>query len=68
MYTKHEFKLKMFVAVCWSYSKWCILIVGTTVPLVEYTVLKAFILALPYKSTLNFVEVLGLKGWHARRK
>ena len=52
MFTKHEFKLEMFVAVCWSYDKWCILIIRSTVPQVDHSVVKVWILTLPYKLTL----------------
>ena len=37
MFTKHEFKLEMFVSVSWSYSKHCILIVRITVPRVDHS-------------------------------
>ena len=47
MFTKDEFKLKIFVAVCWIYSKLCISIVQSSVPLVNHSVVKIWILALP---------------------
>ena len=50
MFTKHELKLEMFVAVCWSYSKWCISIVRRTVSFVHYC--KDWILILLYKLSL----------------
>ena len=27
MFIKHEFKMEMFVVICWSYGKWCITVV-----------------------------------------
>ena len=56
MFTKHEFKLERFVAVCWSYGKLFRSIVGSTVTLVDYSMVKAWILVLPYKPTPSFVE------------
>ena len=45
---KHEFKLEMFMSVCWSYGKWCILIVSSTVALVDHSVEKVQIPVLLY--------------------
>ena len=56
IFTKHEFKLEMFMAVCWNYVKWCISIVRRTVPLVDHAMVKVSILALPYKSTPSIVQ------------
>ena len=56
IFTKHEFTLEMFVAVGWSYSR-VFTIVRSTVPLVDHTVVKIWILALPYKSTPSFVKI-----------
>ena len=62
IFTKHEERLKMFGLVCWSYAKWCILIIRITVPLVDHSVVKVSVLALPYKTTPSFVEIFsGLK-------
>ena len=49
----------MFVAVCWS--KWCISIVISSVPLVDHSVVKVWILALLYKLTDSFREIIILK-------
>ena len=57
MFIKHEFTLEMFVAVCWSYGKWYISIVRSTVPLVDHSVVKVLILALLYMAIPNFVEI-----------
>ena len=43
------------VTMCWSYGKWCILLVRSTVPQVDHSVVK--ILVLPYKLTPSFVEI-----------
>ena len=53
MFIKQEFKLEIFVIVCWNYSKWCILIVKRTVPLVDHSGggVKVWIIVLLYKST-----------------
>ena len=60
MFIKHEFKLEMFVAVSWSYGKWWILIIKSTVPLVNHFMIKVWILALLYKSNRCFIEILQL--------
>ena len=57
MFTKQKFNLEMFVIVCYSYGKWHISIVSSTFPLVDHSKVKVSILALPYKSTLIFVEI-----------
>ena len=57
MFIKHDFKLEMFVAVGWSYDKWCISIVMPTVPLIDCSVVKVWILALLYELTPRFVEI-----------
>ena len=41
---------------CWSYGKWYILIVRSTVPLVDHSVVKVCILAISYRLTPSFVE------------
>ena len=62
MFTKHEFNLKIFVSVGGSYDKLGISTVKCVVPLVDYSVVKVWILTLPYKSTQSFVEIfLSLK-------
>ena len=62
MFTKHEIKLEMFVAVYWSYGKWCISIVRSTIPLVDQSMAKVWILILSYELTSSFVEFFsGLK-------
>ena len=59
MFTK--LKLEMFVAICWSYSKWCILILSTDL-LGDHSVVIVWILALPYKPTTRFeIFFSGLK-------
>ena len=40
MFIKHEFKFEMFVVVYWSYSKWFVSFLRSTVPLVDYSVVK----------------------------
>ena len=57
MFSKKKFKLEISAAVCWSYGKYCMLIVKSTVPLIDHTVLTVWILALPYKLTPSFVEI-----------
>ena len=57
MLTKREFKLEMFVVVCWSYTKWCISILRGTILLVDHFVIKVWILAVPYKLTPSSVEI-----------
>ena len=42
MFTKNESELEMLVVVCWSYSKWYILIVKSTVPLVDHFLIKVW--------------------------
>ena len=54
MFIKHDFKLEMFVAVCWSYGKCCVFIVRSSIPLVDHSVVKVYILILLYKSTPSF--------------
>ena len=52
----------MFVTV-WSYGKWYVSIVPNTIPLVDHSVVKVWILAMPYKLIPNFVEIFsGLEG------
>ena len=60
MFTKHGFKLEMFLAVFWSYGKLCILIVRT-VSLVNHSVLKVWILPLLYKLSCSFIDIFRLK-------
>ena len=68
MFTKQEFKLEMFIAVFWHYSKWCISTVLTTDPPVDHSVVKVWILALLSKSTSSVVEIFsGLKGQFVHR-
>ena len=50
MFNKHVCKLEIFESLCWSYGKWCRLIVRSIVQLVDPSVMKVLILALPYKS------------------
>ena len=57
MFTKYEFKLKMFVAICCSYVKWCVSIVRSSVPLGEHSIVKVWILALLYKLAPCFVKI-----------
>ena len=57
IFIKHEFKLKMFVVIYESYSKWCILIVRSIVPLIDHSVVKVYILVLLSKSTISFEEI-----------
>ena len=65
MLIKHEFKLEMFVAVCWRYGRWCISIVSSTVLLVDHPVIKVWILVRPYKLTPSLQKFFsGLKSWH----
>ena len=45
------------MTVYWSYSKWYISIVRDIVSPVDHSVVKVWILAQPYKSTLSFVEI-----------
>ena len=59
MFIKHEFKLEMFVAVYCSYGKWCVSIVRSTVPLVDHSGVKVWILALLYKSTPSCIVFSG---------
>ena len=63
VFTKDKHKLEMFVTVCWSYVKWCILIVRSTVPLFSQSGVKVWILTLSYKSISSFVDIFlsGLK-------
>ena len=57
MFTKHEFKLEMFVAICRSNSKWCISIVRSTVPLADHSVVKVWILDLLDNSIPSLIEI-----------
>ena len=47
----------MFVAACWSYGEKCRSIVRSTVTLANHSEVEFSILALPYKSTSNFIEI-----------
>ena len=53
MLTEHEFKLKMFVSVSWSYVKWFISIVKYIIPLVDLSVVNFWIIDLSYKMNLK---------------
>ena len=55
----------MFVRVCLNYNKWYyISIVKSTVSLVDYSIVKVWILAQLSKLTHSFVEIISvLKGW-----
>ena len=57
MFTKLEFKVESCVPVCWNYGKWCISTVRSTVPLVDHSLVKVRIFALPYKLTPSFTEI-----------
>ncbi len=46
--------MDMFIAVFWSYGQWYVWIVMKTLPLVDHSVVKVWILALPAESTLDF--------------
>ena len=50
-FTRYEFKLKISVAVCWTYDKWRLLIFRSTVLLVDYIGVQFGILVLLYKLT-----------------
>ena len=64
MVTKHELKLEIFVPVCWSYCKWFMSLVKSTVIMVDHSVVKGLDFSLPYKWTTGFVEIYsGLEGW-----
>ena len=47
----------MFVSIYWSYGKWFVLIVRSTVSLIDHLVVNIWILALTYKSIPSFVEI-----------
>ena len=44
MFTKHKFKLEMFVAVYWNYGKCCISIDRGTILFVELSVISETLL------------------------
>ena len=54
----------MFVMVCWTYGKWCLLIFRSTVPLIDHSMVKVCILTVLDKTTPSFVDMFsGLKSW-----
>ena len=69
MFTKHEFKLEMLSALCSSNSKSCISIVRSPVQIADLSVVKFWVLAVPYKSSSSFAEIFpGLKARLIRHK
>ena len=53
MSIKNEFKLETFVKICWGDSNWGISIIWNFNTLVDNSVVKIWILAQPYKSTID---------------
>ena len=56
MFTKHEIKSKKFVAVCWSYGKWCISVFGNIVPVCAHLGVKVSILTCCIRAP-SFVKI-----------
>ena len=58
MFSKHKFKLEMFVAICWGVGKGCLSIVRNTVPLVDQPEDKGSDLGLCRVSFVDFFPAL----------
>ena len=60
--------MEMFLAICWSYGKWCVSIVGIVVSVIDHSAVKVGILAVSYKSISCMVQIFsGLKCQHVNR-